>query len=131
MFLSALLTITLALQYADACTCAYPSGSIKQQVKEAKSKAEAIFSGKVIEILRIDGGLRVRVRIAVARVWKGKLAPEVIIYTGGSSGDCGYSFNRGMSYFLYCDEGQEGELWASVCTRTRPLKYATRDLRYL
>jgi hypothetical protein len=130
-FLSALAIIIVFLQHTYACTCAYPAGSIKKQVDEAKREAEAIFSGRVIEVLRVDGGLRMRVRIAVDRVWKGKVEPEVVIYTAGSSASCGYSFNRETRYLLYCDGNQEGELWTNICNRTQPLKSATRDLDYL
>jgi hypothetical protein len=130
-FLNSLAIITIAAQFSYACTCALPTGSMKKQLAEAKHEAEAIFSGRVIEVLRIDGGLRQRVRIAVEQVWKGKAEPEVIIYTGGGGGDCGYRFESGMSNLVYCDATKEGELWTNICTRTQALKSAARDLRYL
>ena len=39
---------------------------------------------------------------SVDRAWKGSVAEEVFIQTGSGGGDCGYRFEVGRSYLLYC-----------------------------
>jgi len=79
---------------------------------------------------------------------------EVDVVTGGGGGDCGFPFSEGEKYLVYAypnrrGDGEDanrissthlagsgvkvipGSLTTSICTRTRPLKYAQNDLELI
>lgn len=132
-----LLLLTLGLCFgllhatpALACKCALPS------FEAAREDASALFEGRVtaIEQQGDDPGSvtgKQRVTLAVVRTWKSLDRVErVEVFTNGSSAACGYMFAKDASYLVYARE-DEGKLWVSLCSRTRPLSDATEDLTLL
>lgn len=113
-----------------ACTCAPSKGPA-----EELERADAVFSGKVIEVRRHGQGsaifARVEAVLRVERVWKGAGGPAVSVFTGSHSAACGYGFKRGRTYLVYAHKDAEGRLSTGICGRTRRLKDAGGDLKVL
>ncbi|HEY0262097.1 MAG TPA: hypothetical protein VGB95_03665 [Chitinophagales bacterium] len=60
--------------------------------------------------------------IKIDRVYKGKIHSDTLtIYTGMSSGDCGFPFKQGGQYIVYGykHKGNKNNYWTSICTRTK------------
>ena len=121
---------------ARACSCAPPPAPLV-----ALGEADAVFSGTVVA--RHDpcrprpGGTwssmdPMEYTIAVLEVWKGELADTVAVRTARSSASCGYSFEIGTRYLIYArTRADTGCLRTNLCTRTKPLKYADKDVAEL
>ena len=127
MFRTALLSIPLFVLFvatAHACRCRPPAPPL-----EALKKSKAAFVGKVTAV-KVDGRQKV-VSVAVSQSWKGDVAKEITVHTAGSSAACGYGFQVGKEYLIYCS-GKSGDVWTTnLCTRTRPLGKAKEDLEAL
>jgi hypothetical protein len=110
-----------------ACTCA-PAKSAAQGL----AGSTAVFSGKVVEIKRHkqaeDIFSRVEVVFRVEKVWKGLERGTVSVFTSSWSTACGYGFKGGRTYLVYAHRNAEGKLSTSICSRTRRLKDARKDL---
>lgn len=124
------LCILLGADAALACTCV-PAGSPVLELE----RATAVFSGRVVEIRRhreaADIFARVEVVFRVERVWKGVEQRTVSVFTSEHSASCGYGFRRGRTYLVYAHGNRGGGLSASICSRTRRLRDARRDLEVL
>lgn len=106
---------------ARACTCDLPlvNLTLKQQVMKAQKQSQAVFVGKVVQVVQNPEAYGVSVNFLVERVWKGKLSREVTILTGQGGGDCGYRFEVGESYLVYAS-GSNESLSTNICHRTAP-----------
>lgn len=91
----------------------------------------AVFAGTVTGVELDSGDMKVTVRFAVDHVWKGQLSSEVVITTGAGGGDCGYRFEPGSRYVVYCYGAAIDRLSTNICTRTSAERNADDDLRYL
>ena len=128
------------------CSCRRPASPAVEL-----ADASAVFSGRV-EAISVDDSIpafdttwspaqeRVwferlaeqrQIRLRVLRVWKGQLGESVVVVTGGGGPDCSYEFARGGEYLVYTFPSRRGGLYASSCSRTRPLTKATEDLQEL
>lgn len=123
--LASVLCLLIAANVADACKCAPPPPP-----KEAMAGAEAVFSGKCIDIVIKD-----RQKICtfeVDRVWKGEVGAKVVITTAEHGATCGYGFStEGDATYMVYARGKKGEFSTSICTRTRGLANAKDDLKEL
>jgi hypothetical protein len=45
---------------------------------------------------------------------------EIDIFAGGDDGDCGYRFKSGQQYVVFTHQGNDGHLYATICSGTRP-----------
>jgi len=81
---------------------------------------------------------KVKVRLKIERVWRGEL-PEEVVITGGAvkfpDGSiwmvgCLYPFEEGEKYLVYAN-GTKNELGVSMCSRTRPLDKAAKEVEIL
>jgi 5-hydroxyisourate hydrolase-like protein (transthyretin family) len=115
----------------DACSCI--TGA---PICETFWKTSVVFAGEVLEIRDAPEpigealfGRRV-VRFRVEKSWRGEVAGEVQVRTGTGGGDCGYNFERGVTYLVYANV-REGRLSTGICNRTKPLAEAGEDLAYL
>jgi hypothetical protein len=52
------------------------------------------------------------------------------VWTGRGGGDCGYPFERGVTYVIYAHRASPEKLIAGTCSRTRPESEASEDLAY-
>jgi hypothetical protein len=116
-----------------ACTCELPfsNKTLKQQVLEARTKSEAVFSGKVVEIIENPQVFHVIVKFKVQGSWKQINTDEVRVFTGRGNGDCGYRFEVGESYLVYSYKYNESDLGTNICQRTMKLANAAEDLKVL
>lgn len=131
-----LMTVLLALMWGneavEACRCRPPPPP-----KESLKQAGAVFAGKVVDIKYDDGKSRMTVTIEVAATWKGDVGKTVEVQTATSSAACGYNFQKGNSYLVYClkspdkKDGKQPPLRTNICTRTRPMSQANDDLKDL
>lgn len=129
--LLALLIVTVPARL-DACTCV---GDIPRC--ESFWAADVVFEGEVtaVEQLPVSTGAggfpgTKRVQFTVTRVWRGQQTDSVQVMTGSGGGDCGYGFRKGRKYLVYASE-QDGRLWTNICSPTKPLDRAAKDLEYL
>jgi hypothetical protein len=137
---SVVLTVLVGLAFLaslpatlPACTCA-PPGPPRQELE----RADAVFTGKVesIEPAPSSGDnprwpSRLEVTLRLLGVWKG--LPEgdrVTLYTASQSAACGFGFEEGKKYLVYAYDA-DGELTATLCSRTALLKRAQDDLTAL
>jgi hypothetical protein len=82
------------------------------------SRYDAVFDGVVVDI---DGDVRERnhpVRFAVNRAWRGIAAPEVVVYTAGTRGSCGFPFRKGERYLVLAYRTPTGRLSTGTCGGT-------------
>ena len=107
-----------------ACKCAPPPPPVP-----SLKKCHAVFLGQVVSLKqhREYGKL---VTFKVQDSWKGKRGDTIVVRTGNGGGDCGYSFVKGKNYLVY-GYNSKGTLWASICSRTRPLDRAAPDIKEL
>lgn len=114
---------------AAACSCIAPPPP-----KKALEKAAAVFSAKVTEVTKSPKHFAVTFEIA--STWKGTEGKTVTVHTALNSAACGYNFEKGKSYLVYCYKTPKGSdaaagLWTNICTRTKPMDRAKDDLKEL
>ena len=121
----AVLSLSVCLvSVANACRCVPPAPP-----KESMEKSLGVFAGEVTAV-KTEGRMLLAT-VTVTQSWKGEPAKEVTVRTNSSSAACGYSFQKGNSYIIYCT-GKNDAGWATnLCTRTRPLAQAKDDLKAL
>jgi len=99
--------------HASACRC--PK---KQTADEAWESAQAIFSGRVLDVKKDAGAtdeLKVKVDFEVLEAWKGPKGKRVSVHTSGRGPDCGFVFKKGEKYMVYAF-GEK--LLVDQCSRT-------------
>lgn len=117
-----------------ACSCV-PQGP----VKEALAQADAVFAGKVTEIVKpkpnaqgiISSADPVQVTFDVSTSWKGVTTKQVTIKTALDSASCGFAFEAGKEYLVYSNKDETNVLKTSICSRTQALTVASEDLASL
>ncbi len=117
---------------AFACKCA------QRAVAESVTEASAVFEGRVTQIEKIleEGATeaqKIRVTLALVRVWKSLESTEsVTVTTNSEPAACGFHFEQGHSYLVYASgEGESEGLRVNSCSRTRPMADAAEDLAAL
>jgi hypothetical protein len=126
------LLLTPAVVHACGCFQLNPNQTAAQAVNKARKSAQAIFSGKVVEVVqkaRASSGYYLVVRFEVEKSWKEAEAHEITLTSILT--DCTYPFEVGESYLVYAHDSGRGVLDTSVCSRTRRLKEAGEDLKIL
>jgi hypothetical protein len=137
-----IILVVAACNSGLACTCA----GVGPACSEAPSpNVAAVFLGTVESvgtpsIFGIFGGDRVmsatpfggviQVALSVQEAFKGVDSKKVVVRTNSSEAACGYPFKKGEQYLVYATEW-EGQLYTSICQRTRPARFAAEDLNYL
>jgi hypothetical protein len=115
-----------------ACSCIPRSNeTIQQQVNQAKTDAQAVFSGRVLQIIRKPETYQTIVKLRVENFWKGNLSKEVTVTTGSDSALCGYKFEVGQSYLIYANGVDVDNLQTNICTRTAKFSEAKADVKVL
>lgn len=117
--------------YAWSCELPLAKDSVKKQVKEAKKKSQAVFTGEVLEITEPSDKNFLLVKIRVESNWKGAEGNEIVIVTGKGDGDCGYSFTIGQKYLIYAYQTGNSQLSTNICQRTALLSEAEKDIAIL
>ena len=114
-----------------ACSCIQRDETLTQQVRKAKTDARAIFSGKVLEVVRKPENHEVVVKFRVDKSWKGNVSKQMTITTGADSAMCGYNFEVGKSYLIYAQGSDTSSLQTNICTRTAQYAAAKADIKVL
>jgi hypothetical protein len=125
--------LLLAPQLLHACSCVV----IASVCDRGWNLGEAIFLGKNIAMEKLakpegNPALVYAAHFTIEESFRGVGAPgrEVVVYTGGGGGDCGYPFVPGTSYLVYASLNS-GRLYTSICTETRPSVMSEGVLREL
>ncbi len=141
ILLVAVLCSVTAPRLVHACKCAKAP-----KVPAAFEAAAAVFEGRVVAIENEtdrEGDLVAKkIRLRVARAWKGVSTQEILVRTDTSS--CGYPFEVNQSYLVYARSIGDAQaqpatpnapatqyLYADHCSRTAPADSAHKDLRKL
>ena len=126
----------------EACTCAFGGGPACEEAW--RQSVDAILLGRVEKIEAIQGTLGApggamsmtvmgganRVTIAVEEGFRATPEKTVQVYTAASEAACGFSFQKGERYLVFARRAT-GKLVVSLCSATRPAKYAAEDIEYL
>jgi hypothetical protein len=116
---------------AAACDCAREGKPCEEYWK-----ASVVFAGLVTGSARVtlkQGDYTISKKVVdlkVDQAYKGIGGSEVQVLTGLGDSDCGYGFRVGEKYLVYAFRN-ENKLETSICTRTRPLSEADKDLDYI
>ena len=115
-----------------ACSC-LPFGdeSVAQQVSRAKKDSQAVFSGKVLKVVRNPEKHQITVVIKAEKSWKGTVPKKITITTASDSALCGYNFEVRQSYLIYAQGADAKNLQTNLCTRTARIADAKADLKAL
>jgi hypothetical protein len=133
--LSCLLLLLACAARAEACSCAGPGSACA-----AFGSAAAVFVGTVTDIRtrphdatgQEDAFSPRTVTFLVEEAFSGVDGAAAYVSTGRGGGDCGYKFERGVSYLVYAFRGKESRpLSTGICTRTRPAARASEDIEFL
>lgn len=123
------LLVAIALQIytlpeAFGCSCPEPPPC------QAYSQVTTVFVGTVAEALATNSGRISRARIQVDRTYKGVPQETHILLTDVRA--CADPELRvGEQYLIYSDVLESGEVASAGCSRSRTLRYAQEDLKYL
>lgn len=118
---------------AVACTCV---GESPNAFAELQGR-DAVFVGKVMEVKEVqipyktEAGLftvELEIKFRIKKYLKGPSGSTVSVRTNTGCCGCGSEFDRGKKYLVYADF-YRNMLRTSYCTRTKPLKYAQKDLQ--
>ncbi|HAX80395.1 MAG TPA: hypothetical protein DCY88_32310 [Cyanobacteria bacterium UBA11372] len=111
-------------------TAAYACSCIPSNPQQSFESAQAVFAGRVIDVIQPNPDSEVQVRFEVSRIWKGQKRPQIVVMTSSSSASCGYSFQAGEQYLVYASR-QKSQLETGLCSGTKPLSMAEQDLAVL
>jgi hypothetical protein len=130
--------LSIAANNAIACSCLAPSPDtpLRKLVAEAKADAVAVFVGKVVSVEPADsaafaGTGAVRVKLEVARSWKGRAFQYIEVFTATKSGMCGVAFEVGKEYIVYANKGEGDSSAVYICSRTQTITGMSKDEKHL
>jgi hypothetical protein len=116
---------------AVACTCSNaPSGKCPGLQAD-----DVVFLGTVAEIENLaasppsadaptaaNAGATVvtRYRFQINERFAGPDTQEIDVFSGGDDGDCAFRFRKGEQYIVFTNKSDDGRLFATICSGTRP-----------
>jgi hypothetical protein len=103
-------------------------------VQKAYEDSGAVFSGKFIGFVEksADGKKYNALKFRVERKWKGNLGSETVLDYFDLREQCGdLDFIKGRKYLIYVSVWNGNPILAVDCGRSRELKNAAEDIRYL
>jgi len=119
-----------------ACSCAP-----ERPTCEAFGSSRAVFVGKVVgakeqrEEKNEDGTTTTyqvgEIYFSVEQSFLGVKSARIVIHSGTGGADCGYWFLKGKRYLVYAYGDSMDSLGTNICTRTKPLETAEKDLDFL
>ena len=66
------------------------------------------------------GANTTRYHFQINERFAGPEAQEIDILSGGDDGDCAYRFRNGEQYIVFTNKSDDGRLFATICSGTRP-----------
>ena len=118
------LQIGIALPVAIACSCSTPPPC------QAYGDAMTVFIGTVTDALATDSGRISRARVRVERAYKG-VSEETLILVTDERACADLELRVGEQYLVYADRLEDGGVASRGCSRSRTVKDAEEDLKYL
>ncbi len=114
---------------AFACTCSTaPPGKCPGLQAD-----DVVFLGTVTEIENLapppsdaaaatnPGATAVtRYHFQINERFAGPDAQEIDVFSGGDDGDCAFRFRKGDQYIVFANKSDDGRLFATICSGTRP-----------
>jgi hypothetical protein len=129
-----LILVLLAHGISHACSCA---GVFGPACEEAwKPYTQAVFLGKVTSIHSGSWSMLFNkmpenlIEIEIEEAYFGVSGKTVTVSTATGGPACGFHFVEGERYVIFASRSAIG-LHVSLCSRTRPAKYAAEDIAYL
>lgn len=106
-----------------ACVCSKaPPG-----VCPGLQKDDVVFLGTVTKIENLaadpsapDAPAVTHYRFHVDEKFAGADTPEMDVFSGGEDGDCAYHFADGAQYVVFPTRAEDGRLFVTICSSTRP-----------
>ena len=128
--------VILSSNEVFACSCIPSSDEpLAEQVKKAKIDADAVFTGKVLQITEHPEDGYISVKLEIMNLWKGNYSKEIMVSTGLNDGNCRYYFKTGETYLVYAYStnmySSPDILETTMCSRTRSLSGAKADIKIL
>lgn len=130
----------------ESCGClsrTAKDASQRQQVKAELKRSNAVFSGKVVQIVKKEAGFfkgNLEVTFEISESWKRVKGRTISILTQAQVTatappyviNCGYKFEVGESYLVYVESiSGSGEMLTGSCSRTKKLDDAAADVKVL
>ena len=116
---------------ASACTCSTaPPGKCPGLQAD-----DVVFLGTVAEAETLappaapsDAGaganagstVVVRYHFQINERFAGPETAEIDVFSGGDDGDCAFRFKKGEQYIVFTNKSEDGRLFATICSGTRP-----------
>ena len=116
---------------ASACTCSTaPPGKCPGLQAD-----DVVFLGTVAEIENLappslppdapagantGSTVVVRYHFTINERFAGAETPEIDVFSGGDDGDCAFRFKKGEPYIVFTNKSEDGRLFATICSGTRP-----------
>ena len=97
---------------------------------QAYSQVTTVFVGTVAEALATNNGRISRARIQVDRTYKG-VSQETLTLLTDVRACADPELRVGEQYLIYADMLESGEVASAGCSRSRAVRYAQEDLKYL
>jgi hypothetical protein len=127
-----------AARPAAACSCAEVGSPCR-----GLGLAQAVFVGRVTAVTDVaHSDVERAMPDPVAYRWPRRFTVEVTqqfsgtpvskaeVFTGAGDADCGVNFVVGETYLIYASQTAQGDLVATICSRTRLLSAAAEDLSF-
>lgn len=121
---AAVLQYNLGSPNAFACSCAPPPPPC-----EAYWQTPLVFLGTVTEALATQDGRVVRGRMRIDHAYKGVTEDSAVLFDDGMCD--GPTLQVGEQYLMYARRVGNGDIASRGCTRSRHVKYADEDLKFL
>jgi hypothetical protein len=139
MIATRIITVAFAsLGVSHACTCSDPT------VLVAKQRSQAVFRGTITALRptgkdykaeRAFGDTEKIAVFRVSRIWKGEVGPTfempAVVEFGGCWGFVPQFLKVGAELLVYAQRPPGMDYQTNICSRTRFIKYAEKDLAEL
>src|ERR1700746_1526161 len=108
---------------ALACTCADVT---PRSCNLLANRSELVFVGRVASVENPpkegdDRGGTARYHFRVEEWLSPDVRGEVEVLSGRGGGDCSFWFKTGIPYLVFAYRGDDGQLWATICSNTQIL----------
>jgi hypothetical protein len=116
---------------ASACTCSNaPPGKCPGlqaddvvflgTVAGAETLAPPLLPSDASAATNTGSTVVVRYHFQINERFAGADTTEIDVFSGGDDGDCAFRFKKGEQYIVFTNKSEDGRLFATICSGTRP-----------
>jgi hypothetical protein len=116
---------------ASACTCSNaPPGKCPGlqaddvvflgTVAGAETLAPPLLPSDASAAANTGSTVVVRYHFQINERFAGADTTEIDVFSGGDDGDCAFRFKKGEQYIVFTNKSEDGRLFATICSGTRP-----------